>query len=142
MSRNWTPEEREILEGRVMRALARHVGRAREIGMAELFEQVFQRPAAHRINSTRALRNLIYDLQRQGERICSSRKSGGGGYWLAAADSELRDYLRGRKKEALKILSLVAVLERRSLPELLGQMAMEMRGTAGTEAGATEGGHG
>lgn len=126
MSRKWTPEEWEILEGRVMSHLADHIGRGNAIGMAELYQVVFNRPATHRINSTRALRTLIYGLQYKGKRICSLRQSGGGGYYLAAAGSESRDYIARRKKEALQILGLVSVLERRSLPELLGQMALEM----------------
>lgn len=125
-------EEQQI--SRLLREMVRHIGKSRAIGMGELYEKVFERPWQHRINDTRPLRKLIKKLQedrRNPLAICSSPE----GYFLAAAGSELTDFIQGRlKKPALKKLTLAALLERKSLPDLLGQLQMEMRPGAGAES--------
>ena len=115
-------------ENRLRGALMDHVGRSNAIGMGELFELVFGQPYEHRINSTKQLRRLITKLRRQGVRICSVSATGGGGYWLAAAGSELEDYTGRLKKQGLKKLAQAARLEKISLPDLLGQIRMNLEG--------------
>jgi len=116
------------LENRLLGALMDHVGRANAIGMGELFELVFGQSYEHRINSTRHLRKLITALRRQGKRICSITSTGGAGYFVAAAGSELEDYTDRLKKQGLKKLAQVARMEKISLPELLGQIRMNLEG--------------
>jgi len=104
------------------------VGRSNAIGMGELFELVFGQPYEHRINSTRELRTLITNLRHRGKRICSVTATGGAGYFIAAAGSELEDYTGRLKKQGLKKLAQAARLEKISLPDLLGQSRMNLEG--------------
>jgi len=106
--------------------LTSHIGQANAVGMAELYGAVYGETWENRINDTRKLRKLITDMRREGVAICSVSDSSGGGYFLAAAGSELKDYLRRSKIRALRILSRVSRIQKISLPELLGQMRLEM----------------
>jgi hypothetical protein len=106
--------------------LTSHIGQMHAIGMAELYETVYGEAWQNRINDTRKLRTLITDLRREGVSICSVSSSSGGGYSLPAAGSELKGYLRNSKIRALRILARVSKIQKISLPELLGQMRLEM----------------
>jgi hypothetical protein len=118
--------DREVLKNKVMIELAHHVGKQNAIGMAELFEVVFGEPWAHRINDTRDLREIITDLRDEGTPICSAVGTSGGGYYLAAAKSELADYLGAQERKALKILSRNSRMRRITLPDYLGQIRVSM----------------
>jgi hypothetical protein len=67
------------------------------------------------------LRAIITRLRRQGLPICSQSRTAGGGYYLAAAGSELEDYCKRLRKKALKGLCIEALLRQTTLPELLGR---------------------
>jgi hypothetical protein len=123
-------EEIEYLriKGKISATLALHIGEPNAVGMGELYEAVFGAPWENRINDTRRLRTYITRLRREGIPVCSVTSSDGGGYYLPAGSSELVDYLRRSKVRALKILLRVAKIQRVSLPELLGQMRLEMEG--------------
>jgi len=116
------PENRS----RLLQTLMSHIGATHAIGMAALFEAVFDRAWDHRINDTRPLRMLITKLRKEGAPICSVSNQDGGGYYLASAGSELNDYLRRSEIRALKILSMNARIKKISLPEYLGQMKLNM----------------
>ncbi|HOL44625.1 MAG TPA: hypothetical protein PK659_10260, partial [Methanothrix sp.] len=128
--------EREARRARVLMILAGHIGSHNVIGMAELYEEVFGEPWHHRINDTRALRKIITDLRADGVPICSVADREGGGYYLAAAGSELRDYLKRSEIRALKILKRNAAIKRVSLPKYLGQLRLDL--TAPPEVGDGE----
>jgi len=115
-------------EGRLLAVLFSHVGKHNAIGMAELYEAVFGETWNHRINDTRILRYLITQMRRDGIPICSVATKTGGGYYQAAAGSELKNYLERNKARALKILSRNAAIEKISLPDYLGQMRLNMEG--------------
>jgi len=121
-----TEEQKQHYKSLILMLMTRHIGRANKIGMGELFEAVFEAPWANRINDTRPLRKLVTELRRDGVPICSSAEKGGGGYWLASAGSELIDYCAKLKSQALKKLSQMAKFMDVSLPELLGQMRVDM----------------
>ena len=80
----------------------------------------------NRINDTRRLRTLITKMRREGVAICSVSTQNGGGYYMAAAGSELKNYTRRDKYRALRILARVAQIQKVSLPDLLGQMKLDM----------------
>lgn len=126
--------EREARRARVMTIMAGHIGSHNAIGMGELYEEVFGEPWEHRINDTRALREVITDLRAEGVPICSAADRAGGGYYLAAAGSELQDYLRRSERRALKILKRNARIKRISLPNYLGQIRLQMEGDHGEAA--------
>jgi hypothetical protein len=109
-----------------MVVLTDHIGETKAIGMGELFEAVYGESWRNRINDTRRLRKLITDMRREGVAICSVSGHTGGGYYLASAGSELLGYLRRSKIRALRILARVATIQKVSLPDLLGQMRLEM----------------
>lgn len=107
---------------RLYRELYKHVGKQNKIGMAELYSRVYRQPWANRINDTRALRYLITELRNDGVPICSDRH----GYWLASAGSELDDYCRRVRTQALKKLRQEARLRKMTLPQLVGQLSLDL----------------
>lgn len=121
-------QKHETHKLRLMYILAKHVGETNAIGMAELFVDVFGEEWRHRINDTRKIRMIVTELRGEGIPICSVTTKDGGGYYLAAAGSELRGYTERDKKRALRILARVSRIEKISLPELLGQMRLRMEG--------------
>jgi len=125
----------EELKYQTLSILADHVGEASAIGMAELYQQVFGRPWDNRINDTRAMRTVITIMRNEGKPICSVSSSNGGGYFLAAAGSELTAYLKRGEHRALKILSRNARLKKLSLPDYLGQMRINVETEPCADAG-------
>lgn len=122
------PEQMQKMKMAAMMALSDHIGSINAIGMAELHEAVTGESWENRINDTRRIRLVITELRREGRRICSSPASSGGGYYLAAAGSELVDYLRKNKTRALKLLDMNAQISRVNLPNYLAQIALELEG--------------
>jgi hypothetical protein len=123
-----TARDKAVYRMRLLAVMTDHIGGHKAIGMAELYEAVYGESWKNRINDTRKLRTLITDLRKDGVAICSDSSTTGGGYYLPAAGSELTGYLRNSKIRALKILSRVSQMQKISLPELLGQMRLEMEG--------------
>lgn len=122
------PEQIQRMKLAAMNALSDHIGSINAIGMAELHEAVTGENWQNRINDTRVIRRIITELRHEGRRICSSPASSGGGYYLAAAGSELVDYLRKNKTRALKLLAMNAQISRVNLPNYLAQIALELEG--------------
>ena len=121
---------REIYEARLLKKLSNHVGAHRPIGMDALFEAVYGDPAEHKINSTKKHRVLVTKLRSEGVPIGSTSDSNGGGYYLTSAGSELEAYLSRLHNRALKALVLESKIRKISLPELLGQIQLNLRGEA------------
>ncbi|MEW6264931.1 MAG: hypothetical protein AB1641_17795 [Thermodesulfobacteriota bacterium] len=117
----------EKARSRLLETLAGHVGQEKAVGMDELFELVFQRPVAHKINDTRELRRLITQIRLDGVPIASVPRSDGGGYFLASAGSELEDYLTRLRRRGLAALALEAKLRRLSLNDLLGRVRFNLK---------------
>jgi len=122
MKEKMTTEEWTAARLRLYGLMVRHVGPGNKIGMGELFEEVFCRKYYHRINDTRNLRKLITEMRNDGMPICSD----GRGYWNAASSSELNDYFERNKKRAITILAQVSRMKKVSLPDLMGQMRLEL----------------
>mgnify|MGYP001567964619 FL=1 len=115
--------------GAILQALASHIGEPHAIGMGELYELVYGESWRNRINDTRPLRKIITDLRKEGVPINSVASAKGGGYYYAAAGSELAGYLRRNKVRALKILKINAQIMKISMPDYLGQMKFDMEGS-------------
>ena len=113
---------------KLMVVLSDHIGATQAIGMGELYEAVYGESWRNRINDTRKIRKLITAMRRDGVAICSASTKEGGGYYMASAGSELVGYLRRSRVRALRILARVAKIQKISLPDLLGQMKLEMEG--------------
>ncbi len=130
----------EPYKGKALALLTRHIGRQRAVGMGELYEAIFGRPWTNRQNDTRDVRALIDSLRREGVPIGSVNDQSGGGYYLMGAESEVADYCRRLRRQALKKLALEARLRSLSLPDLLGQIALNLRGCEDELAGGAPGG--
>lgn len=115
-------------EAKLLAVLSRHVGRHRAVGMDVLYESVFGETAGSKINGTRALRKMITSLRQSGVPIASCSSRDGGGYYLAAAGSELEDYLRRLRARAVRALALESRIRNISLDELVGQVQLNLRG--------------
>ena len=122
-------------KARLLKTLSRHVGAEKALGMAELFETVYQRPVGDRINDTRELRKLITRLRLDGVPIASVSRPEGGGYYLAGIGSELEDYLARLRRRGLKALVLEAKIRNIGLGELLSraQLTVEREGRVSAE---------
>ncbi|MDZ7831653.1 MAG: hypothetical protein U5L07_07860 [Desulfobacterales bacterium] len=122
-----TPQEqkKQMFKSTLLQVMTEHVGRENAIGMGELYDRVICEPWTHRINDTRYLRKLLTELRRDGVPICSSASREGGGYYLAAAGSELARYCENLHRRALSLLSREARLKKMTLPELVGQLSLE-----------------
>lgn len=116
----------EAVKARVLQVLTEHVGRANAIDMGELYRRVYGEEWRHKINDTRKLREVITDLRQSGAAIGSSASQAGGGYYLMSG-SELQEWADRVQAQALRKLGMVAKLRRRTLPELLGQIAVEAK---------------
>ncbi len=117
-----TPE----IRAKLLTVLTRHVGETNAISMGELYEAVFGEQWKNKVNDTRKLRLLVNKMRSEGIAICSTTDQNNGGYYLAAAGSEVNDYLRRLERRALKILWRISKIKKVSLPELLGQMRLHM----------------
>ncbi|MDY6789701.1 MAG: hypothetical protein SWH54_00350 [Thermodesulfobacteriota bacterium] len=122
-----TEQEKQSYRTRILIIMAGHVGKSNRIGMGELYEQVFETTYEHRINDTRPLRILITELRKDGVAICSKQSQNSGGYWLASAGSELTSYCETLRKRALGILGMEAKVRKMTLPELVGQLSLELK---------------
>jgi hypothetical protein len=128
----------EVQELKLMKTLSHHHGRARAISMPALYQAVFSEPMGDKINGTRVLRHLLTALRKEGVPICSISDKDGGGYYLASAGSDLEDYIRRGKAQCLKKLAMLAKLERKSLPEFLGQISIALAREADITAETAE----
>jgi len=126
--------DRQVAKSDLLMELTRHIGRGRAISMPNLAQIVFKKPINDQYNQfeARLLRRLITELRRgyadvQPVPIASVCCSIAGGYYIATGN-ELEDYIKKLEKAALKKLHLAASLRRRTLPELLGQLALQLQG--------------
>ena len=112
---------------KLLSVLSNHIGEVNAISMTKLYEEVFDRPWNDHVNDTRVLRKLITFMREDGVPICSvtSRE---GGYYLAAAGSEMAEFIRRDKYRALQILRRDAKMLKTTLPNYLGQLKLEVEG--------------
>ena len=89
---------------RLLDRLSRHIGVDHAVGMADLYEHVFERPVADRINDTRNLRKLITRLRLEGVPIASISRPDGGGYYLPK-QSEIDDYVQRLQRRGIQMLA-------------------------------------
>jgi len=112
---------------KLIKTLNKHKGKARRIGMGELYQAVYGGIWRNRINDTRSLRKLITHARKIGHPICSSPNENEFGYWLAKEGKDLSEYCANLHKRALKILAQEARLRKINMPRLIGQMALKFK---------------
>lgn len=121
-----TPQE---VENKLMKVMSKHPGKARAIGMGDLYEAVFDRPYKSKINGTRALRRVITKLREEGFPICSTPGSEDGGYYMASSGSDLEQFCASLRNQGLRKLALEAKLRKKTLPDLLGEIQLKLEGS-------------
>jgi hypothetical protein len=120
--------EREVRLSEIMGILSHHVGKARAIGMGELYTKIYKKEWRHRINDTRDLRQDITDMRDAGRRICATADAVGGGYYLPASDSEW-DAFRGREiGQAARRIKRIRNMYRISIEETMRQVQIVLEG--------------
>jgi len=124
--RAWTNEQWEYYKGRVLATLAQHIGEEKAIPADELYERVFSAPADDKINATKPLRKVVRALRKEGTPIGSSVSNQGGGYYLARTASELDQVADRFLNVGLKAFIVVSRMRKIALPELLGQMRLNL----------------
>ncbi|MFA7175897.1 MAG: hypothetical protein WC114_01505 [Smithellaceae bacterium] len=126
-----SPEQYNAIKSAVQVMLTRHIGPGNGIGMGELYFAATGKPWSNRINDTRVLRKMITELRKEGAAICSDVANG---YYLAQTAEDLSAHCGRLRKSALKKLALEARLRRIALPDLIGQIALELDKGAEHEA--------
>lgn len=112
------------LKYKILTELTKHIGRHRAIGMEEMTKIVFGEVTD---KNTRTLRRMIDELRkREALPVCSIRAKEGNGYYLAGAGKELEDYCIRLRNEALRKLSMEAKLRNLTLPQLMGQITLNL----------------
>ena len=116
----------EQATSRLLEVLTLHVGEEKAIDAGELYSRVYDEKVTNKINHTRAMRKLITALRRKGVPIGSTSAVNGGGYYLCRAGSEVTAFCDRLTRRALTTLGMVAKVKKLSMPELLGQMRMNL----------------
>jgi hypothetical protein len=116
----------------VIMVLAKHVGAKQGISAEDLVMEITESeepsPAGER-----KLRDIIATLRRQGVRICGHPSTG---YYLAATPEELNQTCSFLRKRALSSLHQEARLRGIALPELLGQLNLQLAPPAEVSEGS------
>lgn len=83
--------------------------------------------ADHADISERAVRESLKNLTESRGLAIASSVSAPYGVYLVETAEELRDYMKQLTDRALSMLYRRSVLEKKSLPDLLGQLSLEVR---------------
>ena len=116
----------EMYKYKLLSILTRHVGSCNAIGMPVLYEEVYGEPPKTKISGTRKLRTLVNELRKEGNPVCSSSRKDNPGYYLAAAGSELENYLTRIRIRALKTLKFESTIRKVALPQLLQEITLNL----------------
>lgn len=119
--------DREQIKQRVLEVLARHVGKANAITMADLTSAVqrCQVTPSRRYDESRIVRSVVEQLRREGHAICH-HNGRGGGYFMAASDAELADTAQWFRQRAMSAFRQEAALKRISLTDLVEQLHLDL----------------
>lgn len=88
-------------------------------------------PARPNLADQRKVRELVEQLRREGHPICATPRDG---YFLANTAEELDETCRFLRERALTSLVQIAQLRRKPLPELMGQLALDIARAQGETA--------
>jgi hypothetical protein len=116
-------------EADVVFVLAKHIGAKQGISAEQLVMEITE-SATPNPGGERKLREIIAELRRQGVRICGHPSTG---YYLASTPEELNHTCSFLRRRALSSLHQEARLRGIALPELLGQLNLQLAMPAETE---------
>lgn len=113
-------------EARVLSVLRAHRGRARAIKARELAIQASVAGTCVHRASPRMVQLIVNRLRREHGVSIASTATEPAGYYLIETVEELKQFKHEQKAKALGILVAIAAVDRIALPELLGQLAIEV----------------
>jgi hypothetical protein len=114
-----TPDYHDAAEHRVLAVLFDHYGRARAIRVPDLAALVGVGP--------REVQAIVHRLRIEHAAPIASTSARPAGYFMAETAAEIEQFVREQRRKALGTLAAIAAVRRVALPELLGQLAIEMR---------------
>ena len=114
------------LKYKLMFVLSKHVGKNNPISMEQLYKEVFGEEPYDKVNATRKIRALVEKCRREGVPISSSQEKHGGGYYLVSGASDLEDYCKRLRRQALRKLALEAKLRKMTLPQLIQRISLNL----------------
>lgn len=119
--------DREQIKERVLEILHRHVGKANALPMSELTSAVqrCQVTPSRRYDESRIVRSVVEQLRREGHAI-AHYNGRGGGYFIAANESELEDTAQWFRQRAMSAFRQEAALKRISLTDLVEQLHLDL----------------
>lgn len=117
---------RAITFADLLNALGKHVGAERGVSAENLVLEMQPGLSIDEMpGATRRLRAVISALREEGIAICGLPS---GGYYLAENRDDLERTCRFLRSRAMHSLRQESKLRKLSMPELLGQMSMELQG--------------
>jgi hypothetical protein len=119
----------------VVMVLAKHVGAEQGISAERLVMEITD-SSTPSPGGERKLRELIAELRRDGVRICGHPSTG---YYLAATPDELNQTCSFLRSRALSSLQQEARLRNIALPELIGQLNLQVAVPEIIEKGEADG---
>ena len=96
---------------RLLKVLARHIGKGHGLGVAALALQVGV--------AQRQVRKFVTDLRQDGVAVCGTPTHG---YYIAGTPEELEETCQFLRRRALHSLTLESRLRKVPLPDLIGQL--------------------
>ncbi len=109
----FTPEERKVLE-----ILDRHRGKDKAIRVPDLAEQIDM--------DGRTVRKVVKHLVEFHHISIGSTPSGVAGYYMIRTADEAWEVFLSLRRRALSILRRATAFQKATLPELLGQLSLEV----------------
>ena len=111
----------QITRDSVLAELSRHIGKARGISCADLVREItWRQPDAA---AMRRVRKIIEELRREGQHIAADPQHG---YFIAQTEEELNDTCKFLYNRALTSLSQISAMKKISLPDIAGQLKLNV----------------
>jgi len=105
----------------LLSALTHHVGRSNGINGKDLVAVILGGESD--AVAERHLRELIQQLREEGHAICGTPHTG---YFIAVNDDELHETCRFLFDRAMTTLKQVAAMKKKSLPDIAGQLGLNI----------------
>ena len=110
-----------ITANNVLIALTQHIGKDNGITVADLAMKCIDGMPCK--GDERMVRKVIEELRLKGHHICAHPSTG---YYVAVTDDDLNDTCVYLYKRAMTSLTQVAAMKRISLPDLAGQLNLQL----------------
>jgi hypothetical protein len=123
MNPHLTPQLKALMRLEIQSILRSRIGKDAAITRPDLLATLRARGYPTDDRRVREALEFIRTNTESGAWICSDNS--GTGYWHAASEDELREYLTSERNRGLSILSKTSAQAKRALPALAGQFEIE-----------------